>query len=165
MAHNKTILVICKGIWIRLLHHIARHIIPGKLRIIFHRMRGVKIGKNVLVGLDVHIDDSFPDKVTIEDNVFLTAGCMLLTHKRDLKHYEYGMWVGNCPFIVAPIHIKESAHIGIRTVILPGVTIGKGAIIGAHSLVEKDVPDYCVATGVPARVIKSFKPRNNENLD
>ena len=55
--------------------------------------------------------------------------------------------------------IKDGAHIGIGAILMPGVTIGKGAVIGAGAVVTKDIPDYSVAIGVPARVIKSF---NNE---
>lgn len=145
-----------RGLNRRLLHHFARHCFPGAIRVVLHRMRGVRIGKNVLIGLDVTIDDDGPERVTIEDNVFLTTGCMLLTHQRDLSGYHKGMWIGDAPFKIAPILIKEGAHIGIGAIILPGVTIGKGAVIGAGAVVSKDVPDYSVAVGCPARVVKEF---------
>jgi acetyltransferase-like isoleucine patch superfamily enzyme len=147
---------ILKGLSNRFLHHLAKHCFPSILRVLFHKLRGVKIGKNVLIGFDVAIDDDGPERVIIEDNVFLTAGCMLLTHQRDLSKYKYGDWVGDMPFRIGPIHIKQGAHIGIGAIILPGVTIGKGAIIGAGAVVNKDIPDYCVAVGSPAKVIKEF---------
>jgi acetyltransferase-like isoleucine patch superfamily enzyme len=166
MSNKKTIKTILYGLWLRLLHLFARHFFPSKLRIFLHRLRGVKVGKNVLIGVDVHIDEDRPDLVTIEDGVFLTAGCMLLTHQRDLKYYKYGKWIGDCPLNYGSIVIKKGVHIGIRTVIMPGVTIGEGAIIGASALVNKDIPPYSVAVGVPAKVIKTFKPEDkNENLD
>lgn len=62
----------------------------------------------------------------------------------------------DCPLKYAPIVIKDGAHIGIGSIIMPGVTIGKGAVIGAGAVVTKDVPDYCVAVGVPARVVKTL---------
>lgn len=145
-----------RGLSNRFLHHLAKHCFPSMLRVFFHKLRGVKIGKNVLIGFDVAIDDDGPQRVTIEDNVFLTSGCMLLTHQRDLSKYKRGDWVGNMPFIIAGILIKEGAHIGIGSIILPGVTIGKGAIIGAGSVVTKDVPAYCVAVGCPAKVVKEY---------
>lgn len=147
---------IVRGLSNRFLHHIAKHSFPSLLRVQFHKLRGVKIGKNVLIGFDVTIDDDGPERITIEDNVFLTSGCMLLTHQRDLTNYKRGDWVGTMPFKIAGILIKEGAHIGIGSIILPGVTVGKGAIIGAGSVVNKDVPDYCVAVGCPAKVIKEF---------
>jgi acetyltransferase-like isoleucine patch superfamily enzyme len=145
-----------KKITIRLLHHLARHSFPSALRIFFHRLRGVKIGKNVFIGLDVHIDDDNPDLVTIEDGVFLTPECMLLTHKRDVSDYHKENWIGDKAFIRAPITIKEGVHVGIGTIIMPGVTIGKGAIIGAGSVVTRDIPAYSLAVGVPAKVIKQY---------
>lgn len=156
MRESRDFSEIVKGIWIRLLHHFARHSFPSKLRIFIHRLRGVRIGKNVLIGLDVHIDDDAPELITIKDNVFLTAGCILLTHQRDLSKYCINDWIGDQSLKSKPIVIKEGAHIGIRSVILPGVTIGKGAIIGAGSIVTKDIPDYSLAVGIPARHIKFF---------
>lgn len=60
------------------------------------------------------------------------------------------------PLKYAPIFIDDGAHIGIGSIIMPGVTIGKGAVIGAGSVVTKDIPPYCIAVGVPAKVIKIF---------
>jgi len=57
--------------------------------------------------------------------------------------------------ITAPIEIKNDVFIGISCIILPGVTIGNNCIIGAGSVVTKDIPDNSVAAGVPARIIKS----------
>lgn len=56
-----------------------------------------------------------------------------------------------------PIVIKDDAWIGMNVIILKGVTIGRGAIVGAGSVVTKDVPDWCVAAGNPARVVKFLK--------
>jgi len=153
---KKKLREILSGLLNRLLHHFARHSFPSVVRVFFHRLRGVHIGKNVLIGLDVMIDDDGPSRVTIEDNVFLTAGCMLLTHQRDLSSYTRGKWVGDMPFKIGSIIVKHGAHIGIGAIIMPGVTIGKGAVIGAGSVVTKDVPDYCIAVGVPAKVIKEL---------
>jgi len=54
----------------------------------------------------------------------------------------------------APIHIGRDVWIGRGACILPGVTIGEGAVIGANSVVTKDIPDFAMAAGVPAKVIK-----------
>ena len=62
----------------------------------------------------------------------------------------------NLPLKYAPIVIEDGAHIGIGSIIMPGVTIGKGAVIGAGAVVTQDIPPYCVAVGVPAKVIKTF---------
>ena len=141
---------------IRILHHLARHIPGSKFRVIFHKWRGVKIGRNVFIGLDVHLDDSSPNNIIIENGAFITAGTLILVHQRNLEKYGQNSWVGDCKFSTKPVHIKKGAHIGVRSVIMPGVTIGKGAIIGSKSLVTKDVPDYCLALGSPARVVKKY---------
>ncbi|WP_425452463.1 acyltransferase [Companilactobacillus formosensis] len=57
----------------------------------------------------------------------------------------------------APIHIKEGAWIGARAVLLPGVTIGEHAIVGAGAVVTKDVEPYTVVGGNPAKLIKNLK--------
>jgi len=145
-----------KKIWIRFLHHLARHCFPSSLRVFLHKMRGVKIGKKVFIGLDVHIDDDNPDLVVIEDRAFITPECVLLTHKRNIAEYKHGDWVGDKDFIREGITIKSGAHVGIGTLVMPGVTIGEGAIIGAGSVVTKDIPAYSLAVGVPAKVIKTF---------
>ena len=56
-----------------------------------------------------------------------------------------------------PVLIKEGAFIGINSVIMPGVTIGKHAVVGANSVVTKDVPDYVTVVGAPARIIRRMK--------
>ena len=146
-----------KKFFIRLLHHFARHSFPSSFRIILHRLRGVNIGKNVFIGLDVHIDDDNPEMVTIEDGAFVAPECILLTHKRDVSEYKRGEWIGNKPFIRACIRIEKGVNVGIGTIIMSGVTIGEGAIIGAGSVVTKDIPAYSLAMGVPAKVHKYFE--------
>ena len=55
---------------------------------------------------------------------------------------------------VAPVSIGNDVWIGGRVIILPGVNIGDGCIIGAGAVVTKDIPSYCVAVGVPAKVVR-----------
>ena len=145
-----------KGVWIRSLSILARISFPAQVTTALHRMRGMHIGKGSKISRSVLIDDSRPDLITIGKNVWVTAGCQLLCHQRDLSFYERGKPVMDCPLKYAPIVIKDGAHIGIGSIIMPGVTIGKGAVIGAGAVVTKDVPDYCVAVGVPARVVKTL---------
>jgi acetyltransferase-like isoleucine patch superfamily enzyme len=60
---------------------------------------------------------------------------------------------------IAPIEIGDGAWLGQNVVVCPGVTIGRGAVIGANSVVKEDVEDYCVAVGAPARVVRRFADR------
>lgn len=157
MANNhRTPWSIVKGIWIRFWSVIAPITFPAQVTTFVHRLRGVHIGKGSKIARSVLIDDSRPDLITIGKNVWVTAGCQLLCHQRDLSVYERGKPVMDLPLKYAPIEIKDGAHIGIGSIIMPGVTIGKGAVIGAGAVVTKDVPDYCLAVGVPAKVIKTL---------
>ena len=131
--------------------------LPGLLVPTLHRARGVKVGRNVYIGEGVYIDHMYPEQVTIEDGVFLSPGSKVFTHMRDLKSYRRGMWIGDCPHIIKPVTIRRGAHVGIGCVILPGVTIGKGAIVGAGSVVTKDVPNYTVVVGNPAKPIRQIE--------
>lgn len=86
--------------------------------------------------------------ITIEDDVMLAANVQLLSNNHD----EYRRNVLLCK----PIHIKRGAWIGAGATILPGVTIGEYAIVGASAVVTKDVGDNEVVAGVPAKVMKTL---------
>ena len=86
--------------------------------------------------------------IIIEDDVMLAGNVQLLSNNHD----EYERQVLLCEKIV----IKKGAWIGAGVSILPGVTVGKYAIVGAGAIVTKDVPDYSVAVGVPAKVVKTL---------
>ena len=153
---HRTLKSIIIGIWIRFWSIVAQFTFPAQITTMVHRLRGVHIGRGSKVARSVLIDDSKPNLVTIGRDVWVTAGCQLLCHQRDLKYYHKDMPVKACPLKYAPINIKDGAHIGIGSIIMPGVTIGRGAVIGAGSVVTKDVPDYSLALGVPARIVKTL---------
>lgn len=158
MANNhRTPWSILKGIWIRFWSIVAQFTFPAQVTTAIHRLRGVHIGKGSKITRTVIIDDSRPDLITIGKNVWITAGCQLLCHQRDLSFYEVGKPVMDCPLKYAPIVIKDGAHIGVGSIVLPGVTIGEGAVVGAGSVVTRDIPPHCVAVGSPARVIRAFE--------
>ena len=104
----------------------------------------MKIGKNVLINSNLLA--MARGGITIEDDVMIAANVQLISN----NHAPYDLWVLPCK----PVLIKESAWIGAGATILPGVCVGRHAVVGAGSVVTKDVPDYAVAVGNPARVIK-----------
>lgn len=158
MSNNKrTPGSIIKGIWTHSLSIIAQFTFPAQITTMIHRMRGVHVGKGSKITRTVIVEESRPDLITIGKNVWVTAGCQLLCHQRDISQYKVGVPVMDLPLKYAPIVIKDGAHIGIGSIIMPGVTIGEGAVIGAGSVVTRDIPSYCVAVGAPAKVIKSFQ--------
>ncbi len=157
MANNhRTIGNVTRGIFNRLCLSLARHLFPAQVRTPLYKLTGMKIGKGSKIAATVDIDHSAPELITVGRNVWVTRGCMLLCHQRDLSQYEVGKPVMDCELIYKPIHIKDGAHIGIGSIIMPGVTIGEGAVIGAGSVVTRDIPPYTVAVGTPAKVIKTF---------
>ena len=106
----------------------------------------MKIGDNVFINSNSLL--MARGGIVIEDDVMFAANVQLLSNNHD----EYDRQVLTCK----PIHIKKGAWIGAGVSILPGVTIGKYAIVGAGAIVTKDVGDYEVAVGVPAKVVKTL---------
>lgn len=157
MANNhRTIRNVTHGVVVRICAFFARHLFPAQLRMPFYKMMGMKIGKGTKIAATVDVDQSAPELITIGKNVWVTRGVMLLCHQRNLAQYEVGKPVMDCDLVYKPIVIGDGAHLGIGSIIMPGVTIGEGAVIGAGSVVTRDIPPYCVAVGAPAKVIKSF---------
>lgn len=103
-----------------------------------------KIGKDVFVNSNILL--MARGGITIEDHVRIAANVQLISNNHD----PYDLAILTCK----PVVIKESAWIGAGATILPGVCVGKHAIVGASAVVTKDVPDYAVVVGNPARVIK-----------
>ena len=121
--------------------------------------QAVKDGMQVGKGISVMGGGSFgsePYLITLEDNVRISSNVSFITHDggtwafRDLPEYADVIKYGK-------IHVGERTFIGARSVIMPGVTIGKRCVIGTGSIVTKDVPDGSVVVGVPARVIMTTK--------
>ena len=135
---------------------------PRKLRPYILKKMGCHIGLDVFIGDHVRIDQGHADLIYIEDRAHITGGCRLLCHQRDLNHYRKGDDASKLSYKLGEIHIGKGAMIGMETLIMPGVTIGDGAIVGAYSLVSKDVPPYTIALGRPAKVVKQI-PEKDEN--
>lgn len=133
---------------------------PRKLRPAIIRGMGAKVGKGVFIGDHVVVDLSHADLIEIDDYAHITGGCRLLCHQRDLSNYYIGDNAALCGYKLGKIHIGKGCMIGMETMIMPGVTIGEGAIVGAGSLVTKDIPAWTVATGRPAKVVKQIPNRS-----
>jgi len=101
---------------------------------------GVKIGSNVKIRPFTFI----PTGVIIEDDVFIGPGVIFMNDKYPRVR---GRWR------LLKTIVKKGASIGAGAVIMPGITIGKYALIGAGSIVTKDVPDYGIVAGTPAKLI------------
>ena len=154
---HRSIGSILKGIWTHSLSILTMFSFPYQVTVALHRLRGVKVGKQTHIARGVILDDRNPDLIEIGNGVAVTSGVMILCHQRDLTNYHSGMYAMHCPFKEGKVIIKDGAHIGIGSIIMPGVTIGEGAVIGAGSVVTRDIPPYCVAVGTPCKPIKYFQ--------
>lgn len=114
----------------------------------------VVLPKNVTIGKGVTIMNGAlmmaAGGITIEDKVLIAANVKLISNNHD--PYDRDV------LICKPIVIKEGAWIGAGATILPGVTIGKYAIVGSDSVVTKDVQDYAVVAGNPVKIIRFLIP-------
>jgi len=106
----------------------------------------LKLGRNVFINTNSLLMSR--GGIEIEDDVLIAANVQLISNNHD----EYDRQVLTCK----PVTIKKGAWIGAGATILPGVSVGKYAIVGACAVVTKDVPDYAVVVGSPAKVIKTL---------
>lgn len=132
---------------------------PRKFRPFILRRLGCKVGKRVFVGDHVIVDLNHADLIEIDDHVHITSGCRLLCHQRDLSNYCIGDDSSDLGYRLGKIVLCKGCLIGMETFVLPGVTIGEGAIVGAGSLVTKDIPAWTIASGRPAKVVKQIPER------
>lgn len=124
--------------------------VDGSVRIFlpFHVAYGknTRFGKNVFINFNCTFLDL--GGITVEDGVLIGPNTNIITEGHpqdpDSRHGLFGR----------PVVIKRNAWIGAGVTVLPGVTIGENAVVGAGSVVTKDVPDNAVAAGNPARIIK-----------
>ena len=126
----------------------AKHCKYNGLRIKMHRWRGVNIGQNVYIPKGCSLDNSFPEFIYIEDNVALANEVMIITHSNPYAHFENVL--ESC---VRPVVIKEGAWIGVRSIILRGVTIGEKSIVSAGTVVDKNVKPMTIVQGNPMKQV------------
>ena len=132
---------------------------PRKVRPWVLRKIGCHVGKHVFVGDSVKVDSGHANLIYIDDYAHITGGCRLLCHQRDLTDYHVGDNAASLKYRYGEIHIGKGVMLGMETLVMPGVTIGEGAVVGAYSLVTKDIPAWTVAMGRPAKVIKQIPER------
>lgn len=133
-----------------------------KIRPIIWRWIGAKVGKDCFIGCGVWMDITHSDLIEMEDHVHIANRCMLLCHQRDLSGYCIGDDYAKLSYRTSKITLKKGCLLGMETFVMPGVTIGEGAIIGAGSLVTKDIPAWTIAAGRPAKVLKQIPERKNK---
>jgi abequosyltransferase len=153
------------------------YIEPG---VVINRPRYIHIGDRTFIKQHTNINIHPADKKSKEGMLFLgkhvtiSQGCIISAFTRIVLEDEVGMAPYGCildntrkptditrplqeqDIEVGPVHIGEGSWLGYNVIVLPNVTIGKHCIIGALSVVKKDIPPYSMAVGSPARVVKRF---------
>lgn len=121
----------------------------NNLRVKIYRLCGFKIGMGTFIGMKCYLDDMCYYLIEIGNHVTISYGVYFACHGKNQGHY--------------PIEIKDGAYIGMRSSILSkncmkdttgGVSIGKNAIVGACTLVNRDIPDGATAVGIPCKIIE-----------
>ena len=125
-------------------------------------LQGTRIVSNLSVTIEDHVMVSWGSVIT---DSWFTDRVLTLQQRRDMlirtsnspnRHLEF----------VAPksVVIEENVWIGFGAIILPGVTIGRGAVIGSKAIVSEDIPAYAVVVGTPCRIIKYLSPNDTEEV-
>lgn len=127
------------------------------------RRMGAKVGKGVYIGDNCKFDLNHSDLLTVEDHVHIASGTRLLCHQRNLSHYYKGDDYAKLGYKLAPIVLKKGCLVGMESFVMPGVTIGEGSIVGAGSLISKNIPDWTIAVGRPAKCVKEIPERVSQN--
>jgi len=115
--------------------------------------RNASIGRNCKISSHTFICEG----VTLEDGVFVGHGVMFTNDLHPRAVNVDGSLQTDADWAVVTTLVKRGASIGSSATILAGITIGEGALIGAGAVVTKDVPDYTVVAGVPAKVMGRTK--------
>jgi len=149
----------------RLYRSLSKWVFPNNLRISLIRKSGVKIGKDVVIneGFTLACDIGYEDNLTIEDRVAIGPNVtIVITSHPNFSRLRNLSAVYPFIDVKGKVYIKHDAWIGAGVIILPNITIGNCSIVGAGSVVTKDVEPFKVVAGTPARVIKSIYEKVEE---
>lgn len=163
----KNILLESEVYWLHLIGCVPCHC----FRRFFYRISGIKIGKgsaihtkarfydprNIIIGEDTIIGEGVVldgrAKLIIGNHVDIASEVMIYNSQHDVEDENFTA-------VDKPVIIEDYVFIGPRSIILPGVKIGRGAIVAAAAVVTKDVPPYAIVGGVPAKIIGERKNKN-----
>ena len=117
---------------------------PPQYNWVVQNVHGLELGFKTDIGAFSYINAQYG--VVIEDEVQIGSHCSIYS-------------VSTIDDLSGPVVLKVNCKVGSHSTVLPGVTIGKNSIVGAHSLVKSDIPDDVIAFGVPAKVVKRISAK------
>jgi serine acetyltransferase len=120
-----------------------------------HKWRGVKIGRGCFIDPTAIIETAHPHNITIGNDVRIAAQAIIMTH---IKPPHFLRSKGIMANSVEPVQLEDSCFIGVGVIIMPGVTVGRAAVVASGAIVVGDVPSYSLVAGNPAKVVKRFSP-------
>lgn len=135
----------------------ANHCIIPSLRVWLFRLSGIRVGKRTQINQNtIFLDDFCGGMITLEDAVAVgpLVSFVAASHANDSPLAAISNLARRGPIIV-----KRGAWLGVGAVIMPGVTVGTQAIVGANAVVTRDVDDYAIVVGVPARKVGDIRER------
>ena len=132
-----------------------------KIRPLLLKGMGAKVGKGVFIGDHVAFDLNHSDMIIVDDFAHIASGSRILCHQRNLSDYHKGDNYANFGYKIEHVHLCKGCLVGMTCMIMPGVTIGEGSLVAAGSFINKDIPEWTVAVGRPAKVIKEIKERDS----
>lgn len=119
----------------------------------FFNPKGITIGQDSIIGDHCFLDGRSP--LRIGNHVDIASQVLIYNNEHDINDPQFGNSFG-------PVTIKDYVFVGPRAIILPGVTIGRGAVVAAGAVVTKNIPDFEIWGGIPAQKIAD---RQNKNPD
>jgi len=137
--------------------NLVRQISQFRLRIRLLKYRyiwKIRIGKHTYISPGAYLDHHRKYTIEIGENCYITRDCIILDHTQEKQGGPLKLW-GEIE--IKKVKIGNNVFIGVKSVIMPGVTIGDNTIIGAMSLVTGDIPANSVAFGIPAKVVKGIE--------
>lgn len=152
------IVCLCKELPPKIVRWLGSNHPDNRTRKVFFEVTNVQIGEGTVINPNFIVSDGFQpilkigERVAISPNV--TIICESAPNNSKLLEFEY---VKNHLICTKPVVIEDDVWIGANSVILPGVRVGKCSIIGAGSIVTKDVDPYTIVAGVPAKKINAIR--------
>lgn len=118
------------------------------VKVQYYRLMGIKIGENCWISSDARVDVR-RGKITIGNKVNISGGAYILGHAAYQPKFKDGQ----------ATTLEDNVIIFVNAVVLPGVTVGRNSIVGAGSVVGKNVPPNVIVMGNPARVVKHLEEK------
>lgn len=155
---EKEITDLCKKLPMKIIRWIGINHPDNFSRKIFFRLTNIEIGDESVININFVVSDGYKPMLKIRNRTAIspnvTVICESAPNNSNIQKIEF---VKENLICDKNVIIKDDVWLGANSVILPGVTIGTGSIVGAGAVVTKDVPDYSIVAGIPARIIRKLK--------